>query len=179
MLLISVGPGNLWRADRDSRNERAGVYWFLFVEYQVPSKCVSAIIFSGNDTVMWVYQRLMLKLLHQCLAQISLCLDYKNVQKILCMFLQKYWAAQLFSTLIIIKILSWAANQHNIMISEGSCDTEDWSIDTENSALASGINYILKYIKIEIGYIKFYNIIYLNIFKYFTILFLLHFFSIN
>ncbi len=27
------------------------------------------------------------------------------------------------------------------MISEGSCDTEDWSNDAENSAL--GINYIL------------------------------------
>ncbi len=27
-----------------------------------------------------------------------------------------------------------------------SCDTEDWSNDTENSALITGINYILKYI---------------------------------
>ncbi len=36
-------------------------------------------------------------------------------------------AAQQFSTLII--------NQHIIMISEGSCDTEDWSNDAENSAL--------------------------------------------
>ncbi len=35
------------------------------------------------------------------------------------------------------------------MISEGSCDTEDWSNDAENSALITGINYILKYIKIE------------------------------
>ncbi len=32
------------------------------------------------------------------------------------------------------------------MISEGSCDTEDWSNDAENSALIKGINYILKYI---------------------------------
>ncbi len=32
------------------------------------------------------------------------------------------------------------------MISEGSCDTEDWSNDAENSALITGINYILKYI---------------------------------
>ncbi len=31
------------------------------------------------------------------------------------------------------------------MISEGSCDTEDWSNDAENSALH--INYILKYIQ--------------------------------
>ncbi len=35
------------------------------------------------------------------------------------------------------------------MISEGSCDTEDWSNNTENSALITGINYILKYIHIE------------------------------
>ncbi len=31
------------------------------------------------------------------------------------------------------------------MISEGSCDTEDWSIDAENTALITGINYHLKY----------------------------------
>ncbi len=30
------------------------------------------------------------------------------------------------------------------MISEGSCDTEDWSNDDENSALTTGINYVLK-----------------------------------
>ncbi len=35
------------------------------------------------------------------------------------------------------------------MISGGSCDTEDWSNDAENPALITGINYILKYIKIE------------------------------
>ncbi len=35
------------------------------------------------------------------------------------------------------------------MISEGSCDTEDWSNDAENTALITGINYILTYIKIE------------------------------
>ncbi len=36
--------------------------------------------------------------------------------------------------------------QINILeFSEGSCDSEDWSNDAENSAL----NYILKYIQIE------------------------------
>ncbi len=30
------------------------------------------------------------------------------------------------------------------MISEGSCDTEDWSNDAENSALITEINYSLK-----------------------------------
>ncbi len=36
------------------------------------------------------------------------------------------------------------------MISEGSCDTEDWS----NGFYITGINYILKYKKIEISYFK-------------------------
>ncbi len=35
------------------------------------------------------------------------------------------------------------------MISEGSCDTEDWSNDAENSALITEINYILLYIQIK------------------------------
>ncbi len=44
-------------------------------------------------------------------------------------------AAQLFLTWLIIRNVSWAANQHIRMISEGSYDTEDWSNDAENSAL--------------------------------------------
>ncbi len=37
------------------------------------------------------------------------------------------------------------------MISEGSCDTEDWSNDAEKFSFAiTGINYIWKYIKIEL-----------------------------
>ncbi len=47
------------------------------------------------------------------------------------------------------------------MISEGSCDTEDWSNDAENSDLITEINYILKYIQIENSFfivIIFYNI---------------------
>ncbi len=36
------------------------------------------------------------------------------------------------------------------MISEGSCDTEDWSNDDENSALITAIN--LQYIQIENSY---------------------------
>jgi len=39
-----------------------------------------------------------------------------------------------FSTLIIIINASWAANHHIRVISKGSCDTEDWSNDAENSA---------------------------------------------
>jgi len=31
--------------------------------------------------------------------------------------------------------ISRAPNQHITMISEGSCDTEDWRVNSENSAL--------------------------------------------
>ncbi len=44
--------------------------------------------------------------------------------------------------------------QHIRMISEGSCDTEDWSNDAENSALITGINYILQYTIIENSYFE-------------------------
>ncbi len=48
-------------------------------------------------------------------------------------------------TWIIIRNVSWAANEHIRMISEGSRDTEDCSNDAENSALHY-IKYLLKYI---------------------------------
>ncbi len=44
-------------------------------------------------------------------------------------------------TFVILRNVSWAPNQHFRMISEGSCDTEDWSNDAENSALIAGIKY--------------------------------------
>jgi len=40
------------------------------------------------------------------------------------------------------------------VISERSCDTEDWSNDAGNTALSTGINHILLYIKIENSYLK-------------------------
>ncbi len=40
------------------------------------------------------------------------------------------------------------------MISEGSCDTEDWSNDAENSALITEIICILKHFQIENSYLK-------------------------
>ncbi len=41
-----------------------------------------------------------------------------------------------------------STNQHISLISEGSCDTEDWSNDAENTALTTGRNYILTPIQI-------------------------------
>jgi len=41
----------------------------------------------------------------------------------------------MFSTWIIIRNVSRAANHHIRLISDGSCDTEDWSNDAKNSVL--------------------------------------------
>ncbi len=50
------------------------------------------------------------------------------------------------------------ANQNFRMISEGSCDTEDWSNDAENSDLITAINYILTFIHIETAILNCNNI---------------------
>ncbi len=49
---------------------------------------------------------------------------------------------------------SWAAHQYIRMISEWSCDTQNWINDAENSALITGINYIWQYNTIENSYFK-------------------------
>ncbi len=56
------------------------------------------------------------------------------------------------------------------MFSEGPCDTKDWSNDAENVVLITGINYIIKYLRIERS---------LNSKTYFTILLLLLYFGSN
>ncbi len=64
---------------------------------------------------------------------------------------------KIFSSTTVLNIdnnQKWAANQHIRMISEGSCDTEDWSNDAENSALITEINYNLIHIKIQKKYFK-------------------------
>ncbi len=42
--------------------------------------------------------------------------------------------------MIIMINASWAVNYHTRMISEGSCDTEDWSNDAENQLCVTGKN---------------------------------------
>ncbi len=50
-------------------------------------------------------------------------------------FWQFYYNNQILLFLMI--SVSWAVNKHIWIISEGSCDTEDCSINAENSALTS------------------------------------------
>ncbi len=64
--------------------------------------------------------------------------------------MNKNEAADPFLTLI--------KNQHIRTISEGSCDTEEWSNDAENSALLYRDKYILKHITIEAAILNCYNI---------------------
>jgi len=61
----------------------------------------------------------------------------KNPEKKCITVFTKILSKTAVSTLIIIINVSWAVNQHIRMISEGSCDIEDWSNDSENSALPS------------------------------------------
>ncbi len=56
----------------------------------------------------------------------------------------------MFSTLIVTIIVSSASNQHIRMITEGSAEIEDWS--KKISFAITGINCLLKYIKIENGF---------------------------
>ncbi len=65
--------------------------------------------------------------------------------------LKKYRAAQLFSTLIIIRNVSWAVYYYDFW---RSCDTKDWSNDAENTDAHQEIYYILQYIHIENIYLK-------------------------
>ncbi len=61
------------------------------------------------------------------------------------------------------------------MISEGSCDTEDWSNDAENSALLYRNKYILKHITIEAAILNCNNISQ----NYFFSVFLITWISLN
>ncbi len=70
---------------------------------------------------------------NKCCYFKSSVLNRENL--IISRFPQKYYSAQVFSTFIIIINDSWASNQHIRIIFEGSCDTEDWINDAENTAL--------------------------------------------
>ncbi len=54
----------------------------------------------------------------------------------------------------LIRNVSYAANQHIRIISDGSCDTEDWSNYDKFNFAITGRNYILKYIKIDRSYFE-------------------------
>jgi len=58
---------------------------------------------------------------------------------------------------LIIRNVYRASNHHIRVISEGSCDTEDWSNDAENPAI-TGIYYILTHIHIENSYSSLKNL---------------------
>ncbi len=74
---------------------------------------------------------------------------------------------------LIIRNVSWAPNQHIKMISEGSCDTENWSKGFWNVSFdITGLNYILKYIEFVLNcnnLSKYYNILLEKILSHFIL----------
>jgi len=63
-------------------------------------------------------------------------------------------------------VSSNATNQHIRIISEGSCDTEDWSNDAENPAFGNELHW--KKVQMENSYLKiviiFHNITVFTVF---------------
>ncbi len=124
------------------QNFRVGNYFFFFKKL---------ILLFSKDTLNWpkidskdIYNVKKL-FLFQINAVLSNFLSIKGYWKQCITVSMKIW-----SSTIVFNIdnnqkcfwFFWAANQHIRIISEGSCDTEDWSNDAENSALITGINYI-------------------------------------
>ncbi len=70
------------------------------------------------------------------------------------MVLTKIWNKTTIFNIDNIRNVSCAANQNIRMISEGSCDTEDWSNDAENSAAHHRNKLHFDIIQIEIHYFK-------------------------
>ncbi len=54
----------------------------------------------------------------------------------------------------LLQILLKKMYNHIRMISEGSCDTKDWSNDAENSALHHSNSIVFLNVKIEVSYFK-------------------------
>ncbi len=69
-------------------------------------------------------------------------------------FPHKYLAAQLISTLIIIRNISWAANNHIRMISEDHVTLKTGVMMLKIQLFIAEINDILQYIHIENRYLK-------------------------
>ncbi len=88
--------------------------------------CAQVLNWSKATVKTFIILQKILVLNKCCSFDISIYQIIKNNNKMR-HFPQQY-KAQLFSTLITIR------NQHIRMISEGSCDTKDWSNDAENTA---------------------------------------------
>ncbi len=105
------------------------------------------LLFKRLGSVIYLYIHLFLKVINIFISDIKniynaekifisnkCCFELSSHQRIQnkCIIFPKNIKQQ-FSIIII--NVSWSANHHIRMISEGSCDTEDWRNDAENSAL--------------------------------------------
>ncbi len=104
--------------EEDNAVNRVFLWWFLHFSMRqvICSRAPINCPYCCNSLRKWEKDRL----IHQTFTMLQ-------------EFPQKYEPAQLFSTLIRGNVPT--ENQNIRMISEGSCDTEDWSNDAENTAL--------------------------------------------
>ncbi len=78
------------------------------------------------------------------LFSISISVLFLIMKNKMSRFPQKYWSAQLFSTLIIIRNVSWASNQHIIMISEDHVALKTGVMMLKIQLRITAINYRLQ-----------------------------------
>ncbi len=98
--------------------------WFLLIQYEILMTNYSNYKSITNDYLIKLEIHSNIHFIYITVFKISLFSDLNGI-------FQKTLSS---TTLIIIIHFSWAANQHIWMISGGSCDTEDWINDAENSA---------------------------------------------
>ncbi len=120
---------------------------FLFAEAQTQNGCLCQFMLESTAA--------------QCHVGCFWCLFwwwwfwvYSKKKKKVSRFAWKYEAAQLFSTLIIIRNASRAANQYIIMISEDHVTLKTGVMMLKIQLRITGINYILLCIHIENSYFK-------------------------
>ncbi len=87
-----------------------------------------------NVIIKYLFQVNVFFLLHNINVCVCVCVHVGGGGGYNCFHKHIKQICLLFSALIIIINVS---NQHIIIISEGSCDTEDWSNAAENTALPS------------------------------------------
>ncbi len=125
--------------DLDTQSVSSWKYTFLNVKKFLNK----LILLFSKDALKWSKVTVKILILLQRISILnSVLLNFLFYQGIL-----KYWkkciivltkilsSTAVFNIIINMRNVTWAAHQHINMISEGSCDTEDWSNDTENSAL--------------------------------------------
>ncbi len=135
---ISWNWARSWRNSSAYNRTTNKVTIYTNTQRFVVVKILSSVLLFSKDALNWwkvtnIYNDTKSYISNKCCSfQMSI------YQRILT---TKIFSSTTVLTLIIIRNVYWAAVYQNDFW--GSCDTEDWSNDAENTALIAGINYIL------------------------------------